>query len=272
VASEPTLLVTVDVEHWYDSRLFNPEKAVTHEASKSFTDPEEDLGTTVDCLKKHGIKATFFILGSLFEEHPKIAHAAHPQENEVALHAYRHRELYTKAEFQDDLKRGIEAFRKNVRVSPRGYRHPYFMVNQWKLDVLSEHFDYDASLVPSIHIPGHYGSLRGPRKPVRHREMVELPLSVAPYLRLPAATGWYYRNLGEKYIRWILSSSLKAHGYAQVCLHTWEFSPKPRLSGVPWHVFKNCGKPMEKLIENICLIRDQLGAHTTTCIEYIHKL
>ncbi len=257
------------MENWYNSRLFRLEEAAVREASRVYTDPVDDLGVTVDCLRKHGIRATFFILGSLFEDHPKIAQATRPQENDVGLHAYQHSELPTEAEFQSDLKKGIEVFMKNVGSRPRGYRHPYFMVNQWKLNVLSKHFDYDTSLVPSLHIPGHYGNQRGPLEPRRHGQMVELPLSVVPYLRLPAATGWYYRNLGEKYVRWILSSSLKTLGYAQICLHTWEFTAKQRIRGVPWHVFRNTGAPMEHLVATLRDIADTLDAETPTCSQFL---
>jgi peptidoglycan/xylan/chitin deacetylase (PgdA/CDA1 family) len=258
----------VDAEYWYNSRLFNPERARSSAEAAGFTTPEEDVGAVLDAFSKHGVKATFFVLGSLLEEYPHLTRFIESRGHEVGIHAYNHLEFPTHEAFTQDLQRGLEVFRKTTGKTPAGYRHPYFMVNQQKLATLSKHFAYDTSVVPSLHIPGHYGHPSAKTTPTRLGGMLELPLSVTPYIRLPAATGWYYRNLGRRYIEWIINSSLRRHAYAQICLHTWEFTPKNRVRGVPKHVFRNCGKPMEKLVEELCDLADRAGAALLTCSEY----
>ncbi|MEM0272245.1 MAG: polysaccharide deacetylase family protein, partial [Thermoprotei archaeon] len=248
---KPTLLVTVDVENWYNSRLFKQEAVRGLDGTKHLTNPLEDLNVVLDVFSKHGIKATFFVLGSLLEDYPEIPSLIEQAGHEVGMHAYHHKEFKQIAEFKQDLDRGLEAFRRVTGSKPRGYRHPYFMVNNQKLELLSQLYLYDASTVPSIHIPGHYGDPHAPTKPTLHKGLVRLPLSVTPYTRLPAATGWYYRNIGYRYIKWILDSSLLRYGYAQICLHTWEFTHKEKLRGIPFYVFKNCGQPMSELCARI---------------------
>lgn len=265
---KPSLLVTVDVENWYNSRLFDPKRVLPAKAAERFAGPREDLGVVLDVLEKHGVRATFFVLGSLLEDFPQIPYLVERLGHEAGMHAYNHDEFAREGEFTEDLKRGLKVFREKLGRAPRGYRHPYFMINRRKLEILSGSFEYDASLVPSLHIPGHYGHPLEDPRPGRRGGIVELPLSVAPYLRLPAATGWYYRNIGGRYVKWIVQSSLKRYGYAQICLHSWEFTEKDRLEGVPAHVFRNCGPPMEKLVELLGVVAAKTGAETKTCLEY----
>jgi peptidoglycan/xylan/chitin deacetylase (PgdA/CDA1 family) len=259
----------VDAENWFNSRLFDAERVRSSREATTFTSPEEDVGAVLDAFSKHGVKSTFFVLASLLEEHPTLARNIEAKGHEVGMHAYNHLEFTRHEDFIRDLQRGLEVFQGIMGKTPAGYRHPYFMVNQKKLVTLTNHFAYDTSVVPSLRIPGHYGHPFAKRTPTRLRGMVELPLSVTPYIRLPAATGWYYRNLGLRYISWIISSSLKRYGYAQICLHTWEFTSKRRLRGVPTHVFRNCGKPMEKLVEELCALAHREGATLLTCSEYV---
>lgn len=269
---KPALLVTVDVENWFNSRLFDQRRALASKGAEAFSAPNQDVEVVLEVFEKHGVRGTFFVLGSLLEQHPLMPHTIERRGHEVGMHAYKHLEFHNIEEFVEDTKRGLKMFLEKHGKTPKGYRHPYFMITGRKLEVLSESFAYDVSLVPSIHIPGHYGDPLAQTAPRRLGKIVELPLSVAPYFRLPAATGWYYRNLGARYVKWIVSSSLKRHGYAQICLHSWEFTEKKPLEGVPRHVFRNCGKPMEKLVEELVALAGRLGAETKTCFEYSRGL
>lgn len=269
---KPSLLVTVDVENWFNSRLFDQRRALASKGSETFTEPDEDVKVVLEVFEKHGVKATFFVLGSLLEKYPSIPNTIERCGHEVGMHAYNHLEFRDERGFVEDVKKGLEIFREKYGKTPYGYRHPYFMITKRKLEALSKSFVYDVSLVPSLRIPGHYGDPLAEPRPKRYGGIVELPVSVAPYFRLPAATGWYYRNIGERYIMWIVSSSLKKYGYAQICLHSWEFTEKGRVKGVPSHVFRNCGKPMEKLVEGLVGLAERFGAETKTCLEYLRNL
>ncbi len=267
---KPKLLITVDVENWFNSRLFNVERARQSKEAERFSTPYEDLNVVLEVLDKYNVKATFFVLGSLLEDYKYILGAIQKKGQEVGMHAYNHGEFRDEKEFSADLKKGLEVF-KDHGITPKGYRHPYFMINQRKLKILAQTFNYDASLVPSVHIPGHYGKLMANAKPRREGTLTELPLSVMPLIRLPAATGWYYRNLGQRYVTSMISYSLKHYKYAHICLHTWEFTEKNRVQGVPFHVFRNCGKPMENLVKELVKLAADNKAETTTCSQYVDQ-
>ena len=261
------LLITVDTENWYNSRLFDAEKIKDFNESKKMGDVESDLRATLRVFSNLKIKGTFFILGSLLKERPNILNEILKDGHEAGMHAYNHDMHRGEVEFEDDVRKGMEVFQK-MGHSPKGYRHPYFNISPNKMDVLREFFEYDASLVPSLPIPGHYGSPFASTKPYIHQGLVELPLSVFPYLRLPAATGWYLRNLGYTYIKTILKYSLKRLGVAIICLHTWEFIEKPALQGVPKHVFKNTGEPVERMLTDIVEYCKEQDTDFLTCYQY----
>jgi peptidoglycan/xylan/chitin deacetylase (PgdA/CDA1 family) len=265
------LLITVDTENWYNSRLFDAKRAKTSNESKKMNNAESDLLATLEVFSELKIKGTFFVLGSLLEEHPNILHEILKDGHEAGMHAYNHDMHYETEEFKVDVLKGLKVFRQ-LGHFPKGYRHPYFNISAEKMNVLSEFFEYDTSLVPSLPIPGHYGSPFAFTKPFLYRGLVELPLSVFPYLRLPAATGWYLRNLGYTYLRTMLNHGLKKAGVAVLCLHTWEFTEKPTLPKVPKHVFKNTGRPMINLLFKLIESYERDSVLITTCTEYTHSL
>lgn len=234
------------------------------------TSAVEDLDATLDALPS-GVRATFFVLGSLLERQPEIAERITARGHEIGVHAYRHEMHEDLSEFRSDLVSALRVF-SSLGLKPKGYRHPYFNITEQKLDELARFFGYDASLVPSVHIPGHYGSLHSNPRPHVHRGMVELPLTVFPYLRLPAATGWYMRNLGYRYVETMLRSRYRSQGVAIVCLHTWEFTEKPGIPGVPRHVFRNAGQRMREMTRRLIQHFVNEGTDTTTCSEYVAKL
>jgi peptidoglycan/xylan/chitin deacetylase (PgdA/CDA1 family) len=235
--------------------------------SKKMGDAESDLLETLRAFSELKIKGTFFVLGSLLEEHPNILPEILKNGHEVGMHAYNHDMHQSIDAFKADTLKGLRVFRE-LGHSPKGYRHPYFNISTQKMDVLNEYFEYDASLVPSLPIPGHYGSPFASTKPFQYRGLIELPLSVFPYLKLPAATGWYLRNLGYKYVNAMLSHSLKKSGVAVLCLHTWEFTLKPALRRVPKHVFKKTGEPMKELLTEIVEHHINKGVKFITCHQH----
>ncbi len=71
--------------------------------------PTENVTTTVlDVLKKHNVKATFFMLGSMIEKNPDVAKRVHKEGHLLANHSYSHRyeELYANGKnFMNEIKK-----------------------------------------------------------------------------------------------------------------------------------------------------------------------
>ncbi len=78
-------------------------------------------------LDGHGVRATFFLLGRLAEEHPAVARAIADAGHEIAVHGYEHRLLLKRrpAETIEDLARAAAAITAVTGSQPRWWRPPY---------------------------------------------------------------------------------------------------------------------------------------------------
>jgi peptidoglycan/xylan/chitin deacetylase (PgdA/CDA1 family) len=74
-----------------------------------------------------GVRATFFLLGRMAEEHPAVARAVADAGHEVAVHGYDHRLLLKRrpAETFADLARACAAITAVTGQAPRWWRPPY---------------------------------------------------------------------------------------------------------------------------------------------------
>ncbi|GAA2711780.1 polysaccharide deacetylase family protein [Actinoplanes palleronii] len=78
-------------------------------------------------LDAHGIRATFFLLGRMAEEHPEVARSVAAEGHEIAIHGYDHRLLIKRgpAETLEDLSRATAAVTAVTGRQPRWWRPPY---------------------------------------------------------------------------------------------------------------------------------------------------
>jgi peptidoglycan/xylan/chitin deacetylase (PgdA/CDA1 family) len=74
-----------------------------------------------------GVRATFFLLGRMAEEHPDVARAIADAGHEVGLHGYEHRLLLKRrpAATLGDLARGCASITAITGRAPRWWRPPY---------------------------------------------------------------------------------------------------------------------------------------------------
>lgn len=249
MSGAPRLFVTVDVEEWFDStRLVARPK-----------DPASDLpettGFLLDAFATHGVKATFFFLQDSVERHAGLVERVLEAGHEAALHGESHTPLtsLSDGEFAAALERSRRLYAGRFGVTLEGFRAPYFSLDDAKLRVLkTAGFAYDSSVVPSLPLPGWYGSPRAPLTPYRIGGALdavdpasgfwEFPMSVHPATRLPGLGGYYFRNLGATWTGHVLRSCLERLGYAMLYLHPWELSDRlPADAGIPWYMGRRCG-------------------------------
>lgn len=74
-----------------------------------------------------GVRATFFLLGRMVEEHPRVARAIADQGHEIAVHGYEHRLLLKRGPRAtlDDLTRATASISAAAGRTPRWWRPPY---------------------------------------------------------------------------------------------------------------------------------------------------
>jgi polysaccharide deacetylase family protein (PEP-CTERM system associated) len=211
-------------------------------------------------LAEHDARATFFVLGWVAERHPTLVKAIAEAGHEVASHGYDHALIYeqSRAEFDGDIQRAIEAIEAAGVPRPIGYRAPGFSITArslWALEVLLKHgIRYDASIFPLV-AHDRYGMRDASRFANRLAcGLWEFPPSTVRWAgqNWPAAGGGYFRL----YPLWVTRMALRrinAEGQPVVFyIHPWELDPgQPRVTGVPllgrFRHYQNLDKTEQRL-------------------------
>ena len=257
-------IFTIDLEDWYHANY--EENLFENEGSKKST-VCDNTQVLLDLFKVNGVKATFFVLGFVAEQHPLLVRKIAEYGHEIASHGYGHRLVYsqTPVEFREDIRKAKWLIEDTIGEPVLGYRAPSWSITKkslWALDILIEEgFLYDSSIFPTENFL--YGIGDAPRfinKPVvdgEEKNIWELPPSTAKVYgkNIPFSGGFYFRTcplLGIK----ILANKLKKEGQSVVYyLHPREIDPKqPRLHLKPkdalihYNGIKGCQRKLENVL------------------------
>ncbi len=210
----------------------------------------------LDLFKKHGAKATFFVLGLVAEKDPGLIREIVQQGHEVASHGGTHEQLFKKTPelFHEEMSRSLEMLRDITGRAVLGYRAPHFSVFEgtyWALDVLIKlGIKYDSSIFP---IAGRrYGVPAFPRGAVKitrgRGTIIEVPLSTVRRFgrNLPVSGGGYFRPLPSRIIRRAVCAVNRDGFPFVVYCHPYEFAFH-RLQCRPhlWHTSRLKSKLIE---------------------------
>lgn len=236
---EPTVstvnALSFDIEDWF--HLVEIEAVADPSKWASFPSLVE-LHTRwiLDCLERHHVRATFFVLGWIADRHPDLVRDIAARGHELGSHSYWHRPVFqlSPQEFEEDMARSQEAIYRASGYEVIGFRAPSFSITpgtEWAFDVLAKlGFRYDASLFPARRGHGGYprseglAAVRGPEGP----PLKELPMTVLRLgpLGIPFSGGGYFRLFPFGMIRWgIRHINLRGEPVV-VYLHPRDFAPE----------------------------------------------
>jgi polysaccharide deacetylase family protein (PEP-CTERM system associated) len=232
--------LTIDVEDYFHVTGFGD--CVPRERWGQFEwRVEGNTCKVLDLLARHGVSATFFVLGWVAERFPALVRDIHDAGHEVGCHGHAHQLIYeqTPDEFRADVRRARNVLEDVIGRPVTAYRAPSFSVtarSEWALDVLVEEgFTLDSSIYPTYH--DRYGMPGTPLHPWRVERpggsLWEFPLPVWRLLRcpVPVGGGGYFRLYPYPLTRHALRAINRAGRPFAVYLHPWEFDPEqPRLS------------------------------------------
>ncbi len=95
--------------------------------------PHESVTPKVlDVLQKHGVKATFFCIGSRAEQHPSLVRRAYAEGHIIANHSWCHKNtfgFYSTKKIIADLRLCNEVLQQIIVVNPRFFRPPFGVTN-----------------------------------------------------------------------------------------------------------------------------------------------
>lgn len=149
----------------------------------------------LEMLKATENKATFFILGEIYEWHPELIEEIKKSGHEIGYHSHTHRIIKNSRILAEEIKKS-EKFIKEYM--PKGFRAPQMFLTKDSLNVLKENgFEYDSST---------YG------KEPFNEIIAELPittlfnakkehpqsLSIKNLLKLPLGSGFFFGILGSR--------------------------------------------------------------------------
>lgn len=269
-------ILSIDVEE-----VFHGEYTREHRGQNPIYRTPCNIPKILELLRKHDVKATFFMVGEVVEKYPEVVKRVKKEEHEVAFHGYSHLPLW---------KLNPKSFHKEVTKFKRlvpdciGFRAPSFSLNnntKWALNVLKdEGFCYDSSIFP-VWTPlyGVYGAPLKPYYPSSNNiskesnsndGIVEFPLTVYSFLgmRVPVAGGFWLRLLGVNMLKKGVEKVNKTGSPAVVYIHNWELDIptyrlklNPHKAFITYHNIEKTRGFLEKLLN---------GFHFTSFSEYLN--
>jgi polysaccharide deacetylase family protein (PEP-CTERM system associated) len=247
-----TNVFSVDVEEYYHAAIFRRGTAgLVHGSLESRV--ERSVDRLLELLSAHQARGTFFVLGDVARQHPRMVRRIARDGHEVACHGNDHTDVsaLTPFSFRADLRRAKARIEDAIGARVVGYRAPNFSIGPseqaWAYRVLVEEgFLYDSSIFPIHH--DRYGHPDAPRFPYAAwtdgtNRLVEFPISTVRLMgvNLPMAGGGYFRLFPLSWIRRGLRHvNRRERQPVMFYLHPWELDPDQPRPAMPWaHRFRH---------------------------------
>lgn len=258
------LLLTFDVEE-FDWPL---ELGAAIDAERQMQVTAEGLGVLLALLRQHDARATFFVTAEFAAARPRAVRAMADAGHEVGAHGLTHADDYSALEEAEAVAVLSEARRRVedlAGIAVVGLRTPRLQRCPARL-VRSAGYDYDASPHPTW-VPGRYNGLRLPRRPWIDDDLVLVPISVLPAVRLPVSWLWY-RLAGETLGTSLARAAAADAPYLHLYFHPWE-AVSLRPLGIPRLLALRSGPPFLALIDR--LLRATRGIHPPSTVAEVAR-
>jgi len=232
--------LSIDLEEWYHSELVGGKRS-------SFSQATESTQPILDLLERYQTKATFFVVGEVAEQNPRLIQSIFERGHEIGCHTFSHTLVWELGEnlFRQELERFQSVMERILgKIKIKGFRAPCFSIdnrNKWALRVLADFgYQYDASIFP-LKINPLYGINGAPTRPYRisfedvRKEDPQSPLMEFPMcplriggLKIPIAGGFYLRMLPSRFLSWGLKRINQSQPFI-LYVHPWEsYEKTPR--------------------------------------------
>lgn len=267
--------LTVDLEDWYHGLTSTNRRPHLWPGLESRVEGSTDR--LLALLAEHDVRATFFVLGAVAEQHRDVVRRVATAGHEIGVHGYGHQDIrqLTPAQFAAELERALEVLAPLVKQTIIGHRGPYFSIDGqtlWALEVLRETgFQYDSSFFPTRTLL--YGYPEAPRWPHRlgdRNGLMEFPISTVRFggFNWPIAGGFYTRALPYSLIRRGIAQLNRQGHPAILYVHPWELDTGQRYDQVTprervthYHGRRGLERKLHRLLEEFefAPLRELLG-------------
>lgn len=204
-------VLTFDIEEWYLEMTFHGGRAYRY---KMF---DEAFGKVLDELDRHGIKGTFFCVGKLAKDFPKVVKKIASEGHEIGCHSNVHTWLnkMTEEELRLDTMEAVKALEDVSGQKVTSYRAPAFSItnkNKWAVNVLADcGIECDASIYPTNRDFGGYKGFPQDTPCIISHEgatLKEYPVCLTSLLgkQMAYSGGGYFRILPYRFISNIMKN------------------------------------------------------------------
>jgi len=205
------ILMSFDVEEFDMPAEYNQNLSVYEQMETGY----KGLQATMSLINGTDTPANFFTTAHFATWFPEnIQQIA--RKHEVASHTFFHSTYKTSDLLQSRLQL------ESITGQPvYGLRMPRMKVVPMQ-DVIDAGYTYDSSINPTW-IPGRYNNLSAPRTVYYDQNMLRVPASVSPRLRIPLF--WLaFKNMPYALFKKLALDTLKHDGYLCLYFHPWEFT------------------------------------------------
>ena len=214
---------------------------------QEFQITKQGLLRLLKLLDKYNLKTTFFTTSNFAKKFPDLTKKISEKGHEIACHGLSHDDCYLS---ENDFKNIVIAKNEIELITGEkvlGFRAPRFEIK--KIHKLQE-FTYDSSIHPTF-IPGKYQNLSAKTKIHNIGELIEIPPSTLPLIRLPIF--WIaFKNLPQLYAKTFTKLNFLFSDYTMIILHPWEFADISNFN-LPKIVSKKSGFSLINLLERYIL-------------------
>lgn len=222
-------ILTFDIEEWFHI-LDNDSTRSEKEWSNFEYRLEANMDRIFELLERKNQKATFFVLGWVAREFPRVLKKINDYGYEIATHSDRHQLAYeqSKDEFRNDLEKSIKSIEDVIGAKVKSYRAPGFSIkeeNKWVFEELVRYgIETDCSVFPARRSHGGFESY-GVAEPsiiqTSGVELKEFPINLYEIggKKMIFSGGGYFRLLPY----WMIKQMMKKSDYVMTYFHPRDF-------------------------------------------------
>ncbi len=253
------VLLSFDVEEF--DMPFEYGKTISLEEQLAIS--TEGTEIILSMLEELQVKASFFCTANFALNRPGLVKRMIEEGHEVASHGYYHSKFEVA-----DLQRSKIALEEITGCSVRGYR----MARMMPVDpsaIEKAGYLYNSSINPTW-LPGRYNNLSSPRTLFFEHNVLQLPASVSPHLRLPLF--WLsFHNFPLWFYQYLCKRTHNNDKYLNLYFHPWEFinlHDKNKF-GFPAYVSRNSGDEMLKRMKALIVFFKKKNIPFSTISDFL---
>ncbi len=235
----PSILLTFDVEEFDLPLEFNQQISQDDQMETG----KHGLEIVRAMLSDNDIACTMFTTGLFAKTFPETV-ALLSEQHEIASHSLNH-----SAFKKSDLLESRLILEKVSGKEVKGFRMPRMQKIDMKW-LCEAGYSYDSSVNPTL-MPGRYNNLNLPRTVYKDQNILRIPSSVTPNLRIPLF--WLsFKNFPYSLFVKLALQTLRRDGYLVLYFHPWEFT-KLNNYALPFYIKKNSGTGMQENLNRLII-------------------